>query len=100
MDPEGAVLVPVMLLDAWEWSSSSRYNRLGLLHQSSGPAAAAGVDRENYHSWFSSPWPYFFLCHSLVFIHSDRPLKVFLDPLGYKAIFPTVMLQDSICSVS
>lgn len=50
------------------------------------------IDRENDHSCVSSLWPYSFLCHSCLFIPTNRSLKGFLDHLCYAILFPGVIL--------
>lgn len=116
MDPVVTVLVPSTLLDAWELNSSSRCNKTDWdcftkavgHHRAKGSQIIHWLHYFCCWSWagrittagFSSLWPYTFLCHSLVFIHSDRSLKVFLDHSCYAIILSTVMLQDSMYSLS
>lgn len=101
----------------WEPSSSSRYNKPDwdcFTEALSHPRAKGSPVIHWLHYFYCWSWGgqaelpqlvsfslvIFFLHHLFVFIHSDRSLKVFFDHLCYASAFPTVMLQDFICSSS
>lgn len=50
------------------------------------------LGRENDHSCVPSLWPYSFLCHSCLFILTNRSLKGFLGHLCYAIHLPRVIL--------